>query len=354
MSRIIILISVLLCVLAVACAAPRPNAPNAPLTASPTAAPAKSGTIRIDVPADADVADIPWLMAIDSLEEQGYTTETISFSSAALSVTAMTQGDIDMATTTNQVAWAAVGKGAPVASFMDKAANTSMIITGQDVQTCADWDGKSVAIPNVSSVSGVLFNTYMEMHCPDTQPEAVMLSGGSNRTAALLAGAVDAAAQDLDDLIRIEQDRPGDFRVTIDFAQEFPRVHIYSYAMSRDFAEQHPEIVKDVIRAVLTARRSLQDPQVLRDAISKYMELEPDRAQQMADTYLAQEVWDVSGAHVLEMVQATLDFLQTQGTLPAELSPEDVADLSYLDAVVDEIGPPESASGRLSAPGDDG
>jgi ABC-type nitrate/sulfonate/bicarbonate transport system substrate-binding protein len=106
----------------------------------------------------------------------------------------------------------------------------------------------------------------------------------------------------------------------------------------REFGEQHPEMVKDVIRALFAARRSIQDPQVLREAVIKYLDLEPDEAQQVADTYLEQEIWDASGTYTLETVQATIDFLQEYGDLAPGLTAEDVADLSYYDAVLDEIG----------------
>jgi hypothetical protein len=89
---------------------------------------------------------------------------------------------------------------------------------------------------------------------------------------------------------------------------------------------------------VLTARRTLQDPKALHEAIIKYVELEPDKAEQAADTYLEQAVWDTSGTYTLETVQATMDFLQEFGDLPKELTAEDVADLSYYDAVLDEMG----------------
>ena len=96
-------------------------------------------------------------------------------------------------------------------------------------------------------------------------------------------------------------------------------------------------MVKDVIRAVFAARRSLQDRQALGEAIIQYMEMEPDRAQQVADAYAKQEIWDLGGSYSMETVQATLEFLQEYGDLPPELTTEDVADLSYYDEVLAEM-----------------
>ena len=333
MPRTLCLVLVCLGILSGACTAPQPMEQNT----SPAAAPVKSGTIRIEVPADADVADIPWLMAIDSLKEQGYSIETVSLSSD-LSAAAMAEGDLDIANLSNQHAWAAIGQGAPLMTFMDKSASTFMLLAPKAIQTCADLDGRPVASNGVSTVAGALLNAYLEKNCPDAKPQILVVKGGSNRTATLLSGEVDAAIQDIDDLIKLELDRPGEFQPLVVFAEASPGVQINSHVTGRQFADQHPEMVKDFIKAVLAARRTLQDSEALHEAIIKYVEFEPDRAQQAADTYLEQAVWDASGTYTLETVQTTLGFLQEYGDLPKELTAEDVADLSYYDAVLDEMG----------------
>ena len=331
MNRNSFLTLVLLSTLVAACTPASPTVQDPPSGA-------KSGTMRVEVPADADVADIPWLMAVESLREQGYTLETMSFSDTAIEVTAMAKGDLDISGINNQIAWAAIGQGASLFTFIDKSANTFVALTGKDIAACADLDGKSVAVPSMSSVSGAMFNAYVEKNCPDATPQIIVVSGGSSRTAALLASEVDVAMQDFDDLAKLERERPGEFHALVTFAQEFPGLQINSQVVRRAFAEQHPEMVRDVIRALFTARRALQDPQVLREVIVEYLDLETDRAQQMADTYLEQGIWDARGTYSLESVQATLDFLREHGDLPPDLTAQDVADLSYYDAVLDEIG----------------
>ncbi|KPL21722.1 MAG: hypothetical protein AMJ93_08920 [Anaerolineae bacterium SM23_84] len=338
MNRTLILALTLVSVLVAACAAPPPVAPKTPLTAVPEASPRQSGTMRLDVPADADVADVPWLMAVDSLKEQGYTIEVMSFADSAIGAAAMAQGDLDIGCFSNQVAWAATGKGAPILTVMDRSANPQMIISTKDMQTCADLDGRSVAVSSVSAVSAAMLEAYVKTNCPDARPQMVIVSGGSNRTAALLSGAVDAAMQDIDDMIKIQREQPGEFHPLVVFALEFPGLQVQSFMARSGFAEQHPEMLKDAIRALFAARRNLQDPQALREAIIKHAGLEPDKAQETADAYLARQFWDLSGSFSLESVQATLDFLQEYGSLPPGLKAEDVADLSYYEAVLDEIG----------------
>ncbi len=335
MNRILVFAVVSLSLLNAACAFKEPTEEES--TRNGTAA--SSGTIRFEVPADPDVADIPWLMAIDALGDQGYTVETASLSDD-LSSTAMAQGDLDMASFSNQLSWSAVAQGAPFLNFMDTSANTFMVISPKRIQTCADLDGEPVAVNGVATVGWALFRAFLEDHCPEAEPDILVVKGGSNRMAALLSGEVAASMQDTDDLIKLERDRPGEFHPLVVFAKAFPGVHLTSYSVRRGFADQHPEMVKDTIRATLMARQSLQDADVLREAIIRYLDFEANEAQEMADTYLAQEIWDLGGGYTLESVQTTIDFLQEFGDLAPELGASDVADVSYYEAVLDEIGRP--------------
>jgi ABC-type nitrate/sulfonate/bicarbonate transport system substrate-binding protein len=337
-NRTLIVAHLLMTLVAVACAAPLPSEQTPAPAGTASALPLKTGTMHLDMPDDADVVDVPWLVAVDSLKEQGYTIREMSFASTELGATAMAQGALDIGSFSNQVAWAAIGKGAPIVTVVDKCANEHMVITRKDIETCAQLEGKAVAVPGVSTVSGTMVAAHVEDHCPEARPQILIISGGSNRRAALLTGAVDAAVQDIDDQIKLEREQPGQFHALVVFAKEFPGLHIQSYAARRGFAEENPEMLKDVIRALLTARRQLQDPEALREAIIHYLDMDHDKAEEAANQYLAREIWDVGGSYSRETVQDTLSFLQQQGTIPLELTAEDIADLSYYSAVLDEIG----------------
>ena len=66
--------------------------------------------------------------------------------------------------------------------------------------------------------------------------------------------------------------------------------------------------------------------------------MDPAAAKQVGDVYLKANVWDPNGSLTRENVQYTIDFLTGIKSLPAGLKADDVADLSYLNAVLDEIG----------------
>jgi len=324
MNRLITLALALLSVLVAACSAPSP---------------AMTPTLVIDVPEGGDVSQIPWLMAVDVLKEEGCTMQTVDFSATdPVTVVAMEQGELDIAAMSNQLAWSAISKGAPLVTFLDMAELPFVLAAKKEIQRCADLDGKSVAIGSVSSVSGAMFNVYIEENCPDAKPNLLIVQRSNSRVVAMLSGEVDAATLDFQDLAYLQGEEPGACHALIVFADEFPGLQTNSYVMRTSFGEQYPELVKDLIRAVVTARRSLQDPQVLREAIVKYLEVEPSEAQQLADLYLSRNTWDVRGEYTLDTVQATMDFLQEYGDLLPGIEAKDVADLSYYEEVLDEIG----------------
>jgi hypothetical protein len=77
---------------------------------------------------------------------------------------------------------------------------------------------------------------------------------------------------------------------------------------------------------------------VLYDKAVEQLKLDSNAAKTLVDAYLAANAWDPNGALTRENIQYTLDFLKQTKDVPAELTFEDVADLSYLNAVLAELG----------------
>jgi ABC-type nitrate/sulfonate/bicarbonate transport system substrate-binding protein len=338
MNRNITCVLILTAVIVAACS------PQAPTLSSPAATPSttaarKSGTIRFSLLGSANVRDVPWLMALDSLKAQGYTVEVTTFAKSNLIPPALSQEDIDVASANATIAWAAIAQGADIRTVVS-AANTSFyFIAKEDIQSCRDLDGKAIAFSTRQSVGYVMFEEYLNQHCAGVMPEVMLISESRNRVVALQAGEIEGAYLELEDWLQLQQMAPGKFHVLIDFGKEFPQVKILTFNVRREWAEQNQEMVKDFIRALLIADRGvLQDPQLLRDGIVKYLSLDAAQAQELADVYLAAKIWDPNGGVTPEIVQSTLDFLSAGGILPAGSKVEDVANLSYLNAVLDEIG----------------
>jgi ABC-type nitrate/sulfonate/bicarbonate transport system substrate-binding protein len=338
LSRRLVCLLIFAGVMLSACSCQAPTVASPASTAS-TAVPQESGVIRVSLLDTVDVKDVPLLMALESLEEQGYTTEVVNFGKTSLVPAALIQGDIDVASISTTLGWVAAAQGADIASVVGRVNTSFVLVTDKDVRSCSDLDGKAVTFATRQSVGYVMFEEYLDQNCPGTAPEVLLISGSGNRVAGLELGEVDGAYLELQHWLRLQEIAPGQFHVLVDFATEFPEVLIETYCMRSEWAHENRENAEDFIRALLVAHRSvIADPELLRDGIVKYVSVDAAQAQALAEAYLQKEMWHPNGQLSAENIQATLDFLKAADMLPADLNAEDAADLSYLNAVLDEIG----------------
>jgi ABC-type nitrate/sulfonate/bicarbonate transport system substrate-binding protein len=315
-----------------------PDSAGATATAPPAAL-RKSGTIRFSLQGASGPRDVPWQMAMDSLREQGYTVETVNFARSDLIPEALLRRDLDVGSVNPNVLWVAVAKGADLRTIAAKTSMTYRVVARREIGTCRDLHGRSMAINSTRAMSKAMFDAYVSRHCPETTPTTVIISETASSLAALHAGEIDSAILDFDDWLHLEDQAPGRFHILVDVADAFPEIQLSSFTVRTEWAKQEPELVKDFLRALLAAnRRAIEDPRLLQDETAKRMSLSADRAKRLADAFVAESVWDVNGGLTEQNVQATLDFLVRQGSVPAGLKADDVADLSYLNAVLDEMG----------------
>lgn len=344
MRQVILLFILLMGTFAGACAAPPTAAPlatpipeNAP-TAAASPVVSEKPTIRLANPASPGIADVPYLMAIDRLKTLGYKVETTQFARFDLAVAAAANGELDFVSSSMQPVWSAVGKGAPLLTIVARLRNADLLVVKSDIQTCADLANRNVALSSATAVNAVLLNQYINRHCPGTTYQTAAIPSSTNRLAALQSGSVDAANLQLDDLLQLQQEQGSKFHALVNFGDEFPEIQVYAFHVHKGFAAQHPEAVRDFVRALLESVRAIQDKQALLDAAVKYLSLERSATDNAATEYLAQKMWDVNGELSDENLQTTLEFFIQADAVPNTLTLKDVADLTYLNAALDEIG----------------
>jgi ABC-type nitrate/sulfonate/bicarbonate transport system substrate-binding protein len=311
-----------------------------PAAAAATTAPAaKAGTIRVSMNGAPNAKDIPRLMAIDSLKEQGYDVEVTTFAQSALVPVAMQRGDIDIGDVTTNLAWTAIAKGTDIRSVVGEANMTFQLVTKQNIQSCQDLGSRTLAFSTRQAVGFVMFQDYVNRSCPGTSPQILLIADSSNRMASLESGKVDGAYLEIEDWLRLEREAPGKYRDAVDFGKEFPNVEYSTFTVRKGWAQQNPEVVKDYIRALLSAyRRLVGHPDEMQNELEKYIPADSAVAQEWANTFASSSVWDVNGALTEQNIQSTIDYLASKGSLPTGVKGSDVADLSYLNAVLDEIG----------------
>src|SRR5689334_11591296 len=96
----------------------------------------KSETIRVGFSSDADMGDVPTLMALDMLTTEGYTVQPTFFSAADVEMAAIDKGDIDIGNGSVRNAWGAIAKGGNLRTVMEQIANDWLMVSTPDLKTC--------------------------------------------------------------------------------------------------------------------------------------------------------------------------------------------------------------------------
>ena len=306
-------------------------------TPHPAATSAARTRLRIVESGPRDIKSVPFLMAVDALRTEGYDIEFVTVQSFDLVPAVLTRGDAEMGRVSTQAAWTAIAKGAALRSVVE--ANGSWeVVARQDIRHCRDLHGQGTAFSSARSVNMAMLQRFIADRCPGTEPQLVLISHSNSRVAALLAGRIAAAQLELQDVLQLDRQAPGRFHTLLQTSTEFPQVAVFTYAVRQDWAQQHPAVVKAFIRAFLTAQRHVIDnPRRVDEAATRFS-VDVVDAGTLADIYRTRKLWDANGGLTAEKIRSSLDFLAAERAVPEGLHPTQVADLSYLSAVLDEIG----------------
>jgi ABC-type nitrate/sulfonate/bicarbonate transport system substrate-binding protein len=277
------------------------------------------------------------MLALDALRAQGYEVQATHFASPDLAAAALADGKVDIGSGSNAAYWSAIAKGARMVTIMEQTRNLWSLVTGTDLKECRDLQGKRIGV-NATGVSRALFEGYLKENCPDTKPETLFIAGSDNRAAALQKGAIEGSMLELSDLMDVEDRAPGRFHGMIQFGEANPKLKTTGVHASRPFAEQHPDSVRAYIRAVLTVHRQIaKDPAVLSAALVKHLQFDNKHAQEIAEAYLKQHLWDVNGGLTRDDIDYSLNFFINGGSVPQGLTAAAVADTSFLDSTLQEM-----------------
>jgi ABC-type nitrate/sulfonate/bicarbonate transport system substrate-binding protein len=298
-----------------------------------------SHRIRVAFSSTLDFGDLPTVMADALLAADGYDVAPTFFASAQLAADALARGQVDVGNGATRTFWAAIAKGASIATVMEQVGNTWAIVSTSDIRTCADLHARRLAITGEGSVSAVMSGAYLRDQCPGVEPRIVTIAGSEHRAAAILAGRIDAAPLELAESLYLAALAPGRFRTLVRFADDLPSLATTGVHVNRLWAAAHPRAVRDYLRALLmTHRRIVRQPDLLIGEARVRLRFDPTLVAQVADAYLHSKAWDVNGRLTDAVVRDSLAFFIRSGRLPNSLTVERVADLSYLERVLTDIG----------------
>jgi ABC-type nitrate/sulfonate/bicarbonate transport system substrate-binding protein len=299
----------------------------------------RTGTLRIAYGNDLDMRELPIVMALNELEALGYTVEKISLSATSLVIEALVRGDADLGIASTRQAWSAIAKGGEFRTITQRCGSTLVVAGQPELTTCQDLDGGALAISAPTTIAPVLINKWVQENCPDAEFELLAIRDQNGRAAALITGSAEAALLDTQYLLQAESEASKRFSILIPLAEEYPQVHYGGVHARIAWLQENPQLVQDFLKAQLAAtRRIIADPDVLYEEAVKEWDLEVAVAQEVGDIYLQASMWDPNGGLTLESIQETVDLLVENESIEPGLKAEDIADLSYLEAALNDIG----------------
>jgi ABC-type nitrate/sulfonate/bicarbonate transport system substrate-binding protein len=285
-------------------------------------------TIRVAYSGPLDFGDIPSALAHERLRAQGYQVEETYYSGPDLAVQALSMGAAEFANGALTTAWVAAARGAPIRTVMEQVANPHRLVATSAVSSCADLDGRQLALHGESAVGTVLLRAYLAEECPAARPTVLFVADSPNRAASLLAGGVDAAVIELATFDWLESQAPGRFHVVSDFAARWPSIKTTGVQVNTAFAAAHRDTVLDYVRARLAANREvLADVDLLAERAE--LALGPsDRWKQVARAHVDARTWPPDGGLTADDIGRSLAFFANETLAPA--AAESVADVTFL------------------------
>jgi ABC-type nitrate/sulfonate/bicarbonate transport system substrate-binding protein len=291
------------------------------------------------------LSSAPFLSAIAKLNEQGYDISTPILAQSELVTEGVAQGQFAFGSGANNAVLAAVEKGANLRVLVDRVANEWTLYVANDITECAGLDGKRLALHSDGAVSSAMVRNYIETECPGTAPQEIFIEGSNLRVEALLQNPspIDASPLELGDSVTIETEASDRYHLLSSFSADLPDLKTTSIYVNGDFAEQNPEAVTDVVRAVVEEFRLVADDAAYLEQIAR--EQVPDAINEetitaAAEKYVELGMFPVDGGVTEENLQSTADFFGPEGTgtVSRAIELDEWSDLSFLETVLSELG----------------
>lgn len=290
------------------------------------------------------LSSVPLLAAIDSLRDQGYEIETPELAESELVTEGVAQNEFQFGSGANNSSLAAMEQGAEIKWIVDRTLNEWQVYTREGVETCEDVVGSRVAIHSPGSVSGAMLADWIRNNCPDdvaASYQPLIIEGSQNRLAALLADQIDTSPVEFGDAFVLEAE--GGFARVVSFSADLPGLHPTSVYGNSSWIADNPEATTALIVALLEQHRRINSEDgYLMELYQEYLPEEAggENAEAIANAYVEAGLFPDDGGLDDEAVEYTIGFFGPDGTgaVTVDLDPADVADLSYLEAALDELG----------------
>ncbi|HUF53781.1 MAG TPA: ABC transporter substrate-binding protein [Dehalococcoidia bacterium] len=299
----------------------------------PTDGPSLEGS-EIDLLIGVDTPDYTNLIeyaAQDILAEQGITLNIGFSGDGETGVQQVIQGNAHIVDLPIVGFVPAITQGAEIEMVLSTARQSFAYASNPSITSIDDLANRTVAVHSEVSFTKAVTDALIEKY--DIQGTTELIIPGSDvRLQTLVEGQIDATTVDLGDLIRAQQQFPGEINVLGTVAEEFPGLVYVVVGWDTGWADENPELAQAFVNAMIEADTRLED---LDYALEIAQVMLPDEEAEIQELIVTEFVdadinnsSDLNEETALETMQFFYDFGSIE-TNPATINVEDYFDFTW-------------------------
>jgi len=273
------------------------------------------------------------------LKQQGLDAEVTAIRGTAPTMQALVSDSIYVALAANDGVIGLVEKGMDLAMIASGAKSTHMIMGGKGFKTYEDLRGATLGSSTLTSGTAFLLKTVLKAHGLEYPRDYKLINVGGSGPAftALSTGAIAAAILAVPINFRAQE---MGFNLIGKVSDVFPNYLLSSFSVRRQWAAEHRDEVVRFLKAVLRARRWLEENKKAgAEFLAKELEIKPKLAEKGLVYYLTHRAWEPDLNIDLEGLRTVIEIYAEQADMKGPVpSPKKYVDLSYLQEAWKELG----------------
>jgi ABC-type nitrate/sulfonate/bicarbonate transport system substrate-binding protein len=273
------------------------------------------------------------------LKREGLNSEVTAMRGTAPSMQALVSDSIYVALAANDGPIGLVEKGLSVAMIAGGSKTTHMIMGGKGFKTYEDLRGATIGSSTLTSGTAFLLRRVLKTRGLEYPRDYKLVNVGGSGPAfsALSTGNIAAAILSVPISFRAQE---MGFNLIGRVSDVFPNYLLSSFSVRREWAAAHRSEVVRFLKAVLQARKWLEDNrQAGAEFLAKELDMKPKLAERGLDYYLTNRAWEPDLNIDMDGLRTVVEIYAEQANLPAPApSPEKYVDLSYLHQAWKELG----------------
>jgi NitT/TauT family transport system substrate-binding protein len=273
------------------------------------------------------------------LKREGLDADVTAIRGTAPTMQALVSDSIHVALAANDGVIGLVEKGMELAMIAAGSKTTHMIMGGKEFKTYEDLKGATIGSFTLTSGTAFLLKRVLKSRGLEYPRDYTLVNVGGSGPAftALSAGRIDAAILAVPINFRAQE---MGFHLIGKVTDVFPNYLLSSFSVRRQWAVEHRSEVVRFLKAVLQARRWLENNRKAgAEFLAKELNMKPKLAEQGLDYYLTHRAWEPDLVIDMDGLRTVVEIYAEQAEIKGPIpNPEKYVDLSYLQQAWKELG----------------